>query len=209
MVTLQELVQQTVQALGLDLVEIERSSGGLLRIFIDVPWRPDQAGQALPEQAVTIEDCEKVTRQLQYALQVQDIDYQRLEVSSPGIDRLLRNEQDFERFAGQVVDITLKQPIGANSGSLPANRKKFRGELEKTEQGGWQIVWSDTPAVKPGQRIGKKKLQEALPVHALGFTLDEVREARLAPIVNFKGRTANPATGAVEAAEAQNAPQGN
>lgn len=209
MVTLQELVQQTVQALGLDLVEIERSAGGLLRIFIDVPWRPKQAGQALPEQAVTIEDCEKVTRQLQYALQVQDIDYQRLEVSSPGIDRLLRNEQDFERFAGQVVDITLKQPIGANSGSLPANRKKFRGELEKTEQGGWQIVWSDAPAVKPGQRISKKKLQEALPVHALGFTLDEVREARLAPIVNFKGRAANPATGAADAAEAQNAPQGN
>lgn len=200
LVTLHELIQQTVQGLGLDLVEIERSAGGLLRIFIDVPWQPEQAqsgqaGQIGPgvAEAVTIEDCEKVTRQLQYALQVQDIDYQRLEVSSPGIDRLLRNEQDFERFAGQVVDITLKQPIGTNSGSLPANRKKFRGELEKTEQGGWQIVWSDAPAVKPGQRISKKKLQEALPVHALGFTLDEVREARLAPIVNFKGRAANPA----------------
>ncbi|MDO4795812.1 MAG: ribosome maturation factor RimP [Brachymonas sp.] len=202
--TLQELVQETVQALGLDLVEIERSAGGLLRIFIDVPWRPEQAqggqaGQGMVEQAVTIEDCEKVTRQLQYALQVQDIDYQRLEVSSPGIDRLLRNEQDFERFAGQVVDITLKQPIGANSGSLPANRKKFRGELEKTEQGGWQIVWTDAPAVKPGQRIGKKKQQEAFPAHALGFTLDEVREARLAPIVNFKGRAANLAPGAADA----------
>lgn len=205
--TLQELVQQTVQALGLDLVEIERSTGGLLRIFIDVPWRPDQAQSGrVGEQAVTIEDCEKVTRQLQYALQVQDIDYQRLEVSSPGIDRLLRNEQDFERFARQVVDITLKQPIGTNSGSLPPNRKKFRGELEKTEQGRWQIVWSDAPAVKPGQRIGKKKLQEALPVHALGFTLDEVREARLAPIVNFKGRAANLAPGV---ADAPNTPPGN
>lgn len=205
--TLQELVQQTVQALGLDLVEIERSAGGLLRIFIDVPWQPDQAqpGQ-VGEQAVTIEDCEKVTRQLQYALQVQDIDYQRLEVSSPGIDRLLRNEQDFERFAGQVVDIALKQPIGANSGSLPANRKKFRGELEKTEQGGWQIVWSDAPAVKPGQRIGKKKQQEEYPVHALGFTLDEVREARLAPIVNFKGRAANLTPGV---ADTPNTPPGN
>ena len=193
--TLQDLVQQTVQALGLDLVEIERSAGGLLRVFIDVPWRPDQsgsdtqadAGQLLEPQAVTIDDCEKVTRQLQYVLQVQDIDYQRLEVSSPGIDRLLRHEQDFERFAGQVVDITLKQPIGSNESQLPANRKKFRGELEKTERG-WQIVWSDAPAVKPGQRIGKKKQQEQFPVHALGFTLDEVREARLAPLVSFKGR---------------------
>lgn len=212
MVTLQELVQQTVQALGLDLVEIERSAGGLLRIFIDVPWQPGQAQSGQAEQAVTIEDCEKVTRQLQYALQVQDIDYQRLEVSSPGIDRLLRNEQDFERFAGQVVDITLKQPIGANSGSLPANRKKFRGELEKTEQGGWQIVWSDAPAVKPGQRVSKKKQQEVFPVHALGFALDEVREARLAPIVNFKGRAAKPVAGAADGSVVPNAPnalQGN
>ena len=201
--TLQELVQQTVQALGLDLVEIERSAGGLLRVFIDVPWSADsthataqQAGSTT--QAVTIEDCEKVTRQLQYALQVQDIDYQRLEVSSPGIDRLLRNEQDLERFAGQVVDVTLKQAIGANSSQLPANRKKFRGVLEKTEQG-WQIVWSDAPPVQPGRRISKKKQQEEFPVHALGFTLDEVREARLAPLVNFKGRSAGSTGDAMDA----------
>lgn len=194
LVTLQELVQQTVQGFGLDLVEIERSAGGLLRVFIDVPWQPpaESDGSEQPvaaEQAVTIEDCEKVSRQLQYVLQVQDFDYQRLEVSSPGIDRLLRNGQDFERFAGQVVDVTLKQPIGANSGQLPANRKKFRGALEKAEQG-WQIVWSDAPAVQPGRRIGKKKQQEEFPVHALGFALDEVREVRLAPLVSFKGRNA-------------------
>ena len=201
--TLQELVQQTVQALGLDLVEIERSAGGLLRVFIDVPWSTDsthataqQAGSAA--QAVTIEDCEKVTRQLQYALQVQDIDYQRLEVSSPGIDRLLRNEQDLERFAGQVVDVTLKQAIGVNSSQLPANRKKFRGVLEKAEQG-WQIVWSDAPPVQPGRRISKKKQQEEFPAHALGFTLDEVREARLAPLVNFKGRSAGSTGDAMDA----------
>ena len=109
--TLQELAQQTVQALGLDLVEVERSAGGLLRITIDVPWEPAQAGQA--EQFVTIEDCEKVTRQLQYALEVEGVDYQRLEVGSPGIDRLLRHANDLLRFAGEVVDITLKEPIGA------------------------------------------------------------------------------------------------
>lgn len=182
--TLQALVQQTVQAFELDLVEIERSAGGLLRITIDVPWQPDGAGQ---EQFVTIEDCEKVTRQLQYVFQVEGIDYQRLEVGSPGIDRLLRHEQDFERFAGQLVDITLKQPLGENSSQLPANQKKFRGTLEKTDVG-WQIVWSALPPLKPGQRVSKKKLQESVPMHALGFTLDEIREARLAPVVDFKGR---------------------
>lgn len=186
---LHELVQQTVQALGLDLVEIERSTGGLLRIFIDVPWKAEDAGTDIhvDARAVTIEDCEKVSRQLQYVLQVQDIDYQRLEVSSPGIDRLLRNEQDFERYAGQVVDITLKQPLGANSSQFAANRKKFRGTLEKTDSG-WQIVWSDAPAPKPGQRISKKRLEKEVPVHALAFTLDEAREVRLAPVVDFKGR---------------------
>ncbi|MDO5652735.1 MAG: ribosome maturation factor RimP [Brachymonas sp.] len=182
---LQEVVHQTGQALGLELVELERSAGGLLRVTIDWPWTPGEPGA---ERAVTIEDCEKVTRQLQYALQVEDIDYQRLEVGSPGIDRLLRNAQDFERFAGELVDITLKQAIGANAGQIAANRKKFRGALEKTEQG-WQIVWSDVPPPPPGKRVSRKKQQD-VPLQSLAFTLDEVREARLAPVVNFKGRKA-------------------
>lgn len=172
-----------MQGLGLDLVEIERSAGGLLRITIDLPWTPEQA--ALPEQFVTIEDCEKVTRQLQYALEVDGIDYNRLEVSSPGIDRLLRHGNDFLRFVGEEVDITLKEPIGPNESNIAANRKKFRGTLEHTDSG-WQIVWSDAPPVKPGQRVSKKK--EPPPLQALGFVLDEVREARLAPVVDFKGR---------------------
>ena len=117
------------------------------------------------------------------------MDYARLEVSSPGIDRLLRHEQDFTRFEGAVIDLTLKQPIGAAGGELiNANRKKFRGTLERTEEGGWQIVWSDEPPVKPGVRVSKKR--EPAPLQAMGFTLDELREARLAPIVNFKGRAA-------------------
>lgn len=184
--TLQQIVEQTVTGLGYDLVETERSAGGLLRVTIDLPWT---AGA--PEQFVNVEDCEKVTRQLQYALEVETIEYRRLEVSSPGIDRPLRHAADFERFAGQVVDITLKAPMGAAAGGqVAANRKKFRGTLERVEgpEGsvGWQIVWSDEPAPKPGQRVSKKRA--AAPLQALGFTLDELREARLAPIVNFKGR---------------------
>jgi ribosome maturation factor RimP len=70
---------------------------------------------------------------------------------------------------------------------VAANRKKFRGTLERAESGqGWQIVWSDEPPVKPGQKVSKKRAPA--PVQVLGFTLDELREARLAPIVNFKGR---------------------
>lgn len=192
-VALQQIVEQTVTGLGYDLVEIERSAGGLLRITIDLPWSAPAPGTPVVEQFVTVEDCEKVTRQLQFALEVDAIDYKRLEVSSPGIDRPLRGERDFERFVGEMVDISLKAPVGAAAqGMVNANRKKFRGTLERlpaVQDGGapgWQIVWSEAPQVKPGQRVSKKRPPP--PVQALGFSLDEVREARLAPIVSFKGR---------------------
>jgi len=189
-VALQQIVEQTVAGLGYDLVEVERSAGGLLRVTIDLVWSPGQEAAA-GAQFVTVEDCEKVTRQLQFALEVDGVDYKRLEVSSPGIDRLLRNELDFTRFEGEVIDITLKAPMGsAASGRVAANRKKFRGQLLRSEGGGWQIVWSDEPPPKPGQRVSKKR--EPAPLQALGFTLDELREARLAPIVDFKGRRARP-----------------
>jgi ribosome maturation factor RimP len=194
-VALQQIVETTVTGLGYDLVEIERSAGGLLRITIDLPWAGIAAPAAGAEQFVTVEDCEKVTRQLQFALEVDAIEYKRLEVSSPGIDRPLRGPRDFERFAGSVVDISLKAPVGAAAqGLVSANRKKFRGTLERVapaaEGGGagWQIVWSDAPPVKPGQKVSRKRAPP--PVQVLGFTWDEVREARLAPIVSFKGRGA-------------------
>jgi len=184
---LQETIEQTVTGLGYELVEIERTGGGLLRVTIDMPY------VAEAEQFINAEDCEKVTRQLQFVLEVEGTAYSRLEVSSPGIDRPLRNEKDFERFAGELIDITLKAPIGvaATAGStISASRKKFRGTLERAEpvegKPGWQIVWSDEPAVKPGQKISKKRIPA--PLQALGFTLDEILQARLAPVVDFKGR---------------------
>jgi ribosome maturation factor RimP len=196
-VALKEIVEQTVAGLGYDLVETERSAAGLLRITIDLPWTsPSKAVDSVVEQFVTVEDCEIVTRQLLFALEVDGVEYTRLEVSSPGIDRPLRHEKDFERFVGQEVDVTLKAPIGvaAASGQVSASRKKFRGTLEHVvlEAGGvpqvgrWQIVWSDVPVGKPGQKISKKRLPA--PLQALGFTLDELKEARLAPIISFKGR---------------------
>lgn len=197
-VALQDIVEQTVTGFGYELVEIERSAGGLLRITIDLPW---VAGL---DQFINVEDCEKVTRQLHFALEVDAVEYKRLEVSSPGIDRPLKREQDFERFAGEVVDVTLKAPIGKDAGApgaapVHANRKKFRGTLQRVEADGavsWQIVWRDEAPVKPGQKVSKKRVPA--PLQALGFTLDELREARLAPIVDFKGRKARVTAGGGE-----------
>jgi ribosome maturation factor RimP len=191
----QQVIEQIVAGFGYDLVEIERSAGGLLRVTIDFPW---VAGTAkVDEKLINVEDCEKVTRQLQFALEVDGADYKRLEVSSPGIDRPLRHAKDFERFLGEEIDINLKAPIGlAAAGQVSATRKKFRGTLERAEHNEasaneadaavWQIVWSEAPVAKPGARISKKR--PPAPVQALGFRLEELRDARLAPIVNFKGR---------------------
>jgi len=138
---LQDLVAQTVAGLGYELVELERSAGGTLRVTIDFPW----SGAETEEKSVNVEDCERVTRQLQYTLEVEEVDYKRLEVSSPGIDRPLRGEPDFERFAGEVVDITLKAPMGAAAaGQVAPTRRKFRGTLQRG-QAGWEITWTDEP----------------------------------------------------------------
>lgn len=183
----QQTVEQTVTGLGFDLVDLERSAGGLLRVTIDWPWQLPAAGEAAAERFVTVEDCEKITRQLQYLLEVEGLEYRRLEVGSPGIDRPLRREQDYQRFAGQVVDLTLKTRIGVTGTEVSASRKKFRGMLERAEDGvQWRLVWSDEPEPKPGQRVSKKRLPAVL--QALDFVLDDVQQARLAPIVSFKGR---------------------
>lgn len=179
----QAIIETTVRGMGYDLIELDRSAGGLLRVTLDFPW---VAGA--PEQQITVEDCERVTRQLRYTLEVENVDYRRLEVASPGIDRPLRSTPDYARFEGEIVDLILKEGLGeaAAGTGLAANRKKFRGTLEKADDDAWRVLWSDEPAPKPGQRVSKKK--EAAPLQALTFVLDEVREARLAPIVNFKGR---------------------
>lgn len=184
----QETVTQTVAGLGFDLVDLERSAGGLLRVTIDLPWvAPVEGSPELPPQFITVEDCEKVTRQLHYLLEVEGLEYRRLEVGSPGIDRPLRHETDYIRFEGHVVDLTLKEAIGATDSGVAANRKKFRGTLERAADGvSWQLVWSDAPEPKPGARVSKKRLPP--PMQALNFELSDVQQARLAPIVNFKGR---------------------
>jgi len=115
----QDAVEQTVTGLGYDLVELERSAGGLLRVTIDLPWDPAQP--AVIEQFVTVEDCEKVTRQLQFALEVENVDYKRLEVGSPGIDRPLTRRADFADWAGHEAKVALKEKLNG--------RQRFNGEL--------------------------------------------------------------------------------
>ncbi len=175
-------IERTVTGLGYELVDVERSAAGLLRVFID---RAIVAGTGEREaEPINVEDCERVTRQLQYALEVEGVAYERLEVSSPGLDRPLKRPADYERFAGQEVNLTLKLPF--------KGRKNYRGQLLRGETG-WRLALNASSGEKTEQTE-----------QALDFTLDEVREARLVPVIDFKGR-ARKVPGALPAA---NAPQG-
>ncbi|MGY8903265.1 MAG: ribosome maturation factor RimP [Burkholderiales bacterium] len=196
--TLQQTVEQTVSSFGYELLELQRSAGGILRVTMDWPWQVPAPGSTAAQRVINVEDCEKVTRQLQFTLDVDGVEYRRLEVSSPGIDRPLRSERDFERFAGELIDITLRQPMGAQAaGMVSGLRKKFRGRLARGAGGtGWQIAWSDEPEAKPGRKVSAKRAPPLMNV--LGFVREELHEARLAPVVDFKGR---------RAAEADQAPR--
>jgi ribosome maturation factor RimP len=162
----QEAIGRMVGAMGYEVVDAERSAGGLLRVFIErVAGRVYETGEG---EAVTVDDCERVTRELRYALDVDGIDYTRLEVSSPGLDRPLRKPADWQRFAGSEVDLTLRTPF--------QGRKRWRGQLQPRDTG-WRLV------LPPETGIASE---------ALDFDLSEVREARLVPQLDFKGRRARP-----------------
>lgn len=88
----------------------ERVGRGLLRVYIDKP------------EGIVVEDCVKVSNQLTRLFLVENVDYSRLEVSSPGLDRPLVKEADFVRFAGEQAQIKLRIPT-------ETGRKKFVGRL--------------------------------------------------------------------------------
>jgi ribosome maturation factor RimP len=165
-----EAIVATVSGLGFDLVDVERAPRGLLRITID---RQPGRAYADPGEFITVEDCEQVTRQMQYALEVEGLEYSRLEVSSPGLDRPLKTEADYARFAGQAVNVVLKAPF--------QGRKNWQGLLLR----------NDSPAAAPGSAVAadwKLVFKDGKAERVLGFRFDEVREARLVPVVDFKGR---------------------
>lgn len=110
---LHELLDKTVSGLGYELVDVEQSPRGrVLRVFID---RVEKAG------SIDIEDCTLVSNQLSRVLTVENVDYDRLEISSPGLDRVLKKLADFERFAGSEINLRLRVPM--------AGRRNFNGVL--------------------------------------------------------------------------------
>ena len=114
---LHTFLDRSITQLGYELVDMELSNRGkLIRLFIDRP------------EGINIDDCVLVSNQLGNVLAVEhDVDYDRLEVSSPGLDRVLKKEADFIRFSGQRAQVKLRVPVDG--------RKNFVGMLRGLEQG--------------------------------------------------------------------------
>jgi len=141
---LNALLETTVVGLGYELVDIEMSPRGrTIRIFIDLPGK---------ENGVDVDDCALVSNQLSRLLDVENVDYDRLEISSPGLDRVVKKPEDFQRFVGHEIQIKLRIPQGG--------RRNFQGELMGLTDG------------KVGLRLEKDDVE-------LEFT--NIEKARLVP----------------------------
>lgn len=113
---LHDLLESTVIGLGYELVDVERSPHGrLLRVFIDKP------------EGVSVDDCVAVSNHLSRLLAVENIDYGRLEISSPGLDRPLKKTSDFIRFAGESVRLKLRVAL--------QGQRNFVGTLRGVDDG--------------------------------------------------------------------------
>src|SRR6185295_1853057 len=114
---LEKLIEPVVTGLGYELVDVQAANGGrFLRLFIDKPG------------GIDVEDCAALSRQLSRVFEVEGVDYDRLEVSSPGLDRPLRKEADFARFAGHRADVKMRTPDASG-------RRRFVGVLRGAEDG--------------------------------------------------------------------------
>jgi ribosome maturation factor RimP len=140
-----EMLEPGIRSMGYELVGVEYqggSGGGLLRVYID------------SEDGISADDCQKVSYQVSGVLDVKDPipGHYTLEISSPGLDRMLFRLQDFERFAGQLARVRMSHPING--------QRKFKGRLRGLD--GDNVVIE-----QEGQEI-------SLP-------FDEIEQARLVP----------------------------
>ena len=140
---LQGLLERTLAGMGYELVALERSGRGpLLRVFIDKP------------DGIDLDDCTAVSNQLTHLFTVENVRYDRLEVSSPGLDRPLAKEQDFVRFAGQKAKLKLRIPVDG--------QRNFVGVLRET---------------------GGGRVNLEVDGRTLSLELGNVEKARLVPVI--------------------------
>ena len=137
-----KLVETTLLGMGYELVDLEVSGRGLMRVFIDKP------------EGIALQDCERVSNQLTRLFTVENVDFGRLEVSSPGLDRHLKKAADFVRFRGQKAMIKLRVPING--------RKNFVGLLGEIQEEKLQLDVEGILVVIELSNLDKARLVPAL-----------------------------------------------
>jgi ribosome maturation factor RimP len=132
------LVETTLTGMGYELVDFEVSGRGLTRVFMDKPG------------GITLDDCEAVSNQLTHLFTVEGVAYDRLEVSSPGLDRPLKKEADFVRFRGQKATLKLRMPL--------EGRKNFVGILGEVQNGILQLDMDGKQVAIELSKVDKARL---------------------------------------------------
>jgi len=163
-----QLTEQALAGMEVELVDVERAAQGLLRVTID------------REGGIRIEDCEAVSRQLSRVFEVENIDYSRLEVGSPGTDRPLRRAKDFVRFAGERAEVKLRMALNG--------RKVFTGTLVGPEEAAAEQTGDEANKGADAQAFGIEFEAKEGEIQVLRFTLDEIERAKLDPVLNFRGK---------------------
>jgi ribosome maturation factor RimP len=168
-VEIAKVVADAVTGLGYELVDFERGARGMLRVFID------------REGGISVDDCANVSNHLTRLFLVESIEYDRLEVSSPGLDRPLKVIGDFHRFSGQEVRVRLNTMVD--------NRKRFDAVIESVD--GETItfrllddsVGAALGSAKPAKRVGgaKKKVADQAVAPRIVVPLADIERARLIP----------------------------
>jgi ribosome maturation factor RimP len=119
------LLAQTINGLGFELVDVELPRrGGLIRVFID------------SASGVNVDDCAAVSNHLTRLFAVEEVDYGRLEVSSPGLDRPLRHPKDFRRFEGERAHVRMRVPVQGRKNFVGILRGASEAELTLEVDGG-------------------------------------------------------------------------
>jgi len=132
-------LEPVLAGLGYELVMLERAGRGLLRLFIDKPG------------GITIDDCVAVSNHLTHLFTVENIDYDRLEVSSPGLDRPLVKPQDYIRFAGEPVTLKLRVPLN--------NRRRLTGQLLGLENDAVKLIVDGTEVLVDLRNVDAARLK--------------------------------------------------
>jgi ribosome maturation factor RimP len=140
-----DFLRSALGGLGYELVDFEVARGGHLRIFLDKP------------EGITVDDCALVSHHLTRLFAVEAIDYERLEISSPGLDRPLFEPGDYERFAGQLAKIKLHAPL--------QGRKKWIGRIGPVTEG----------------KVALSVEEQGKPAVVVEVRFDDIEKARLEP----------------------------